>query len=242
MTCTGRAIVRATRVSPRASSSVRSGVQPSPTSCTPTAARASKTCGAMPSPQHLSRGKSDRSSSSTRSAGSAASAPSAVGGAGRAGTDHHQVPATRGGGHRAPTSSTTSTSAIPIAARNGPRPRPTSAPRRRAHRPGAATAPPAARRPRCRPRSRPRPAPAPRSPPAGDQRAPTRCGSPRTPVARVVAQVGQRVDEVRADPEQRAGDRHPQRRQAGRPAGEVDEDRAARRTRRRTAARTRRWT
>ena len=85
-------MVPATDWSPRASSSRVSGVQPSSTPVTPIEASFSKQCGAMPSPQDLSRGKSDRSSSSTRSAGSACSAASAAVGAGRAGADDDEVP------------------------------------------------------------------------------------------------------------------------------------------------------
>ena len=77
-THTGRASGRPTSESPRLSSRRRSGVQPSSTSPAPTEVSASSTCGAMPSPQDLSRGKSARSRSSTRSEGSARSAPRAV--------------------------------------------------------------------------------------------------------------------------------------------------------------------
>ena len=78
ITQTGRASRPVTRCSSRDSSRCSSGVQPSVTSSTPTERSTSITCGAMPSPQHLSRGKSARSSSRTRRSGDSARAPSAV--------------------------------------------------------------------------------------------------------------------------------------------------------------------
>ena len=70
--------VRDARARRGTSSRCCSGVQPSAASSTPTARSTSRTWGAMPSPQHLSRGKSARSSSSTRRSGVSARAPSAV--------------------------------------------------------------------------------------------------------------------------------------------------------------------
>ena len=69
---------RSTPTSPRVSANRRTGVQSSTMPVTPTPASRSSTCGAIPSPQALSRGKSCRSSISTERLGSAASAPSAA--------------------------------------------------------------------------------------------------------------------------------------------------------------------
>ena len=188
---------------------------------TPTSASRSSTCGAMPSPQDLSRGKSARSSSSTRSDGSARSAPRAA--AAPAGpAPRRQVPGRR---HRGATSSRhvdqgdahRGPERQPSAA--GERPPATSADDDEQADPGASagagpggpsTASDASRPASGRWRRR------------ASRPAPSRCGSPRTPVAASSSRSGSALSEVRADPEQRAGADHPRRRASrGRVAGQA---------------------
>ena len=212
---------RRTTDSRQAISRVDTGAHPAWRSTTPTSRRASNTCGAIPSPQHLSRGKSSRSSSRTRSAGSARNAPSAaLAPAGPAPTTTRShvssVMSTR-------PSRTTSTSAIATAARNGARPLPRSATGSRAATRTSATRPPALV------------APAPTKITAVASassttahprlaRSPQAVGESSDAGALVVLQVGQHVEEVGADAQQGSGSDLPQRRPHGRLARQRDED------------------
>ena len=177
-------------------------------------ASASRTCGAMPSPQHLSRGKSARSSSSTRSAGSAASAPSAA--RRRPGRRPRRPgPRTPRPSQASPRAATTSSRAMPTAARTAAG-RARAARRRRAAAttsqaapaaPGATSAP-----------SRTTTTGAEHEHRRGhraSQRGAEPVRQPADAGRGVVGEVGQHVEEVGADPEQGAGQRQPHRRQAG---------------------------
>ena len=241
----GRAIVPADRVP--AAGAARGGAAAS--SRRPRRRRrpprsASTTCGAMPSPQDLSRGKSARSSSSTRSDGSAASAPSAVAAPAGPGADDDEVPV--GPSRR-------SRGAPPPAARRRPaRCAIAAAERRLPPRPGE------------RASREPAPAPTTSAAPRGTAGAPGGPARPRRPATSsdrgqrrrvprgaqpvrqpadagggVVGQVGQHVDEVGADAEQAppATTSHAGAGRGPRPASHEDGQR--RRTRRRTAATTR---
>ena len=231
--------------SPRLSSRRRSGAQPSTTSAAPTAASTSKTCGAMPSPQDLSRGKSARSSSSTRSAGRRAA---------RRGRRRHRParrrrprgpsPSLARGRLIGPTPARRRRPArSPTAARNGAAPRPTRASARRAPRPATSAS--------HRERDRSTPARPSSEHHRGQRQRGARASSraaggaqpvrqPADPGRGVVGEVGQHVDEVGADAEQRPG-HGTTHAGAGRApsASEVHEDGQRRRTRRRTAATTR---
>ena len=183
---------------------------------------ASTTCGAMPSPQDLSRGKSERSSSSTRRDGSTRSAPSAAAApAGPAPTTTRSQVVTA----VTTVSRRTSTRAIAIAARNGVRPA------RRTPRPPAPVT-----------TTRAHPGPGVRSTGRsedGDDRGGDeqhdrgqRLRTGAEPVRQAAhagggrrRQVGQRVEEVGGDPERGRGRHHPERRPVVRQVGEGDHGR-----------------
>ena len=225
---------RSTPRAPRRSRSRGTGVQSSTTTVTPASSRRSMTCGAMPSPQDLSRGKSARSSSATRSDGSTRRAPIAVAApAGPAPTiarsqvvmrrDRQRAARRRRGRWRRGVE------------RRLPRPA-----RRRRPAPRRARAPP----PPTRPALPDGPSAAVTE--AADEQhgrddpaaaaAPRRCGSPRTPVAASSSRSGSVLRKCAATPSAAAGGHHPQRAASGAGRRPASPRRAASRTRRRTGS------